>query len=284
MHGTNIVVESDTNGPIDPNGVGTGRRSDTGHVSDRCEGIARVSESVTLRRKLSALLMVDVSGFSRLMAQNEEGTTTRIQEFHTRTRTLVETYDGWVVDTAGDSVFGAFDSVLYAVRCAWAIQDAQAAVNAAYAPDRIETRMGVHLGDVLVQDAHVYGDGVNIAARLESIAEPGGIWVSEAVYQQVYDKLALVFEDVGVHALKNLARSLRIYRVVAPGCARPASGLTPSVWTAARLRLRPLLLLVLGVYLLVMPLMSVATGGVALAAGAVLTGLALGCLWSRHPR
>jgi Domain of unknown function (DUF1707)/Adenylate and Guanylate cyclase catalytic domain len=122
-----------------------------------------------------------------------------------------------VVDTAGDSVFGEFDSVVHAVRCAQSIQHTQAAINAALLPeDRIETRIGVHLGDVIVQDYRVYGDGVNIAARLEAAADPGGIYVSEAVYQQVHTKLDLVFEDLGVQALKNIDYPIRIYRVVPP--------------------------------------------------------------------
>ena len=136
------------------------------------------------RRKLSAILMVDVSGFSRMMGRNEERTTRLIREFHERTKRLVETHEGRVVDTAGDSLFGEFDSVVNAVRCAQAIQDAQAVANASRAPaERIETRIGVHLGDVIVQDYQVYGDGVNIAARLQSVAAPGTIYVSEAVYQ-----------------------------------------------------------------------------------------------------
>src|SRR5947208_1629477 len=159
------------------------------------------TEASTPRRKLSAILMVDVSGFSRMMGRDEEGTTALIRDFHTRTRALVEAHEGWVVDTAGDSVFGEFDSVVNAVRCAQAIQQAQATVNATRLPgERIETRMGVHLGDVIVQDSHVYGDGVNIAARLQAVATPGSICVSEAVYQQVYKKLDLTFEDLGVRA------------------------------------------------------------------------------------
>ena len=173
------------------------------------------TEASTSRRKLSAILMVDVSGFSRMMGRDEEGTTVLIREFHTRTRALVEAHEGWVVDTAGDSVFGEFDSVVNAVRCAQAIQQAQATVNATRLPgERIETRMGVHLGDVIVQDYHVYGDGVNIAARLQAVAAPGSICVSEAVYQQVYKKCDLAFEDLGVQALKNIEHPIRLYRVV----------------------------------------------------------------------
>ncbi len=176
------------------------------------------TEVSTPRRKLSAILMVDVSGFGRMMGRDEEGTTARIREFHTRTRSLVEAHEGRVVDTAGDSVFGEFDSVINAVRCAQAIQQTQATVNAANPPaERIEPRIGVHLGDVIVQDYHVYGDGVNIAARLQAVADPGTICVSEAVYQQVYKKLDLTFEDLGVQELKNVEHPIRLYRVVLPG-------------------------------------------------------------------
>src|SRR5215510_87591 len=172
------------------------------------------TEASTPRRKLSAILMVDVSGFSRMMGRDEEGTTALIREFHTRTQSLVEAHEGWVVDTAGDSVFGEFDSVVNAVRCAQAIQQTQATINAALPPaDRAETRIGVHLGDVIVQDYRVYGDGVNIAARLQTIAVPGSICVSEAVYQQVHRKLDLAFQDLGVQTLKNIEHPIRLYRV-----------------------------------------------------------------------
>src|SRR5215813_12346741 len=169
------------------------------------------------RRKLAAILMVDVSGFSRMMGRNEERTTALIREFHERTQRLVEVHQGRVVDTAGDSVFGEFDSVVNAMRCAHAIQETQASTNANREPaERIETRIGVHLGDVIVQDYHVYGDGVNIAARLQAVAAPGSICVSEAVYQQVYRKLDLAFEDLGVQELKNIEHPIRLYRVAGP--------------------------------------------------------------------
>ncbi len=202
------------------------------------------TEASTPRRKLSAILMVDVSGFSRMMGRDEEGTTALIRDFHTRTQSLVEAHEGWVVDTAGDSVFGEFDSVVNAVRCAQAIQQAQATVNATRLPgERIETRIGVHLGDVIVQDAHVYGDGVNIAARLQAVAAPGSICVSEAVYQQVYKKCDLAFEDLGVQALKNIEHPIRLYRVVEPGAATPRGGRAPwKPWPGSALALVLLLL------------------------------------------
>src|SRR4029453_20056 len=218
------------------------------------------------RRKLAAILMVDVSGFSRMMGRNEEGTTALIREFHDRTRALVEAHEGRVVDTAGDSVFGGFDSVLHAVRWAHEIQQAQAAVNATRAPsERIETRIGVHLGDVIVQDYHVYGDGVNIAARLQAVAAPGSICVSEAVYQQGYKKLDLAFEDLGIQELKHIEHPIRLYRVVEPRPDQPTAppqmpqperqtsrtrqaGPPTATWTAALPRPANLIPLLVGAY------------------------------------
>jgi class 3 adenylate cyclase/ABC-type glycerol-3-phosphate transport system substrate-binding protein len=207
------------------------------------------TEASTPRRKLSAILMVDVSGFSRMMGRDEEGTTALIRDFHTRTQFLVEAHEGWVVDTAGDSVFGEFASVVNAVRCAQAIQQAQATVNATRLPgEHIETRIGVHLGDVIVQDAHVYGDGVNIAARLQAVAAPGSICVSEAVYQQVYKKCDLAFEDLGVQALKNIEPPIRLYRVVEPGAAAPRGRRAPwKPWPGSAWALVLLLLVGAGV-------------------------------------
>lgn len=235
--------------------------------------------------------MVDVSGFSRMMGRDEEGTTALIREFHDRTLKLVESHEGRVVDTAGDSVFGEFDSVINAVRCAQAIQDAQAAVNADRQPnERIETRIGVHLGDVIVQDYRVYGDGVNIAARLQSVAAPGSICISEAVYQQVNKKLDLTFEDLGVQELKNIEHPIRLYRVVTPeripsaerSGDRPEAvqtqpGTQTTTWTAALLRPGSLVPLMVGAYLLA-TLLGVPPAGRNFfpAFGAILVGVGLG--------
>jgi len=247
------------------------------------------------RRKLAAILMVDVSGFSRMMGRNEERTTALIREFHDRTQALVQAHQGRVVDTAGDSVFGEFDSVVNAVRCAQAIQEAQAAANATREPaERIDTRIGVHLGDVIVQDYHVYGDGVNIAARLQTIAVPGSICVSEAVYQEVYRKLDLAFEDLGVQELRNIEHPIRLYRVVrhdegrttipappperveAPGSSPPQPG--GLAWADALLHPSSLVPLVIGAYLLATWLGLPPTGRLFPAFGAVLVGVGLGRL------
>jgi class 3 adenylate cyclase len=241
------------------------------------------TEASSPRRKLAAILMVDVAGFSRMMGRNEEGTTALIREFHDRTRGLVEAHQGRVVDTAGDSVFGEFDSVVNAVRCARAIQEAQAAANATRQPgERIETRIGVHLGDVIVQDYHVYGDGVNIAARLQAIAAPGSICVSEAVYQQVYKQLDLAFEDLGVQELKNIEHPVRLYRVTGPQPPRatqqPPRGIPPHgvAWTDALLHPSSLAPLLIGAYLLAIFFGLPPAGRLFPAYGAVLVGVGLG--------
>jgi class 3 adenylate cyclase len=244
----------------------------------------------TPRRKLSAILMVDVSGFSRMMGRDEEGTTALIREFHDRTLKLVESREGRVVDTAGDSVFGEFDSVINAVRCAQAIQDAQAAVNADRQPnERVETRIGVHLGDVIVQDYQVYGDGVNIAARLQAVAAPGSICISEAVYQQVNNKLDLTFEDLGVRELKNIEHPIRLYRVVSSGPDRSSETsearrdakrepFLPAAlaWKDALLHPWSLVPLMLGVYLMATVLGLPPGGRVFPSIGAVLVGAGIG--------
>jgi len=260
------------------------------------------TEGSTPRRKLSAIVMVDVSGFSRMMGRDEEGTTARIREFHSRIRSVVEAHEGRVVDTAGDSVFGEFDSVVNAVRCAQAIQDTQAAVNATRPPEEhIETRIGVHLGDVIVQDYQVYGDGVNIAARLQALADPGSICVSEAVYQQVFRKLDLTFEDLGVQELKNIEYPIRLYRVTPRGDKRieePVQGPQKDVqtselgqpmaptcsWTDAFLTRGGLIPLVVGLCLLTAPLglFPFRQHGIAPTAGAVLTGIGFGHIWARR--
>src|SRR5262245_49696908 len=236
------------------------------------------------RRKLAAILMVDVSGFSRMMGRSEEGTTALIREFHERTRELVEAREGRVVDTAGDSVFGEFDSVVNAMRCAQAIQDAQAVANVDRAPaERIETRIGLHLGDVIVQDRHLYGDGVNIAARLQALAAPGGICVSEAVHQQVYRKVELSFEDLGIHELKNIEAPIRVFRVAGPQTplaaahgrlGRVSSG--TAAWTEALLHPLSLAPLLIGAYLLATALGLPPTRRLLPPIGAVLVAVGLG--------
>lgn len=166
------------------------------------------------RRRLAAILMADVAGFSRLMGKDEEGTTSRILAFHDDVKAAVEKHGGRVVATAGDSVFGDFDSIVEALACAEEIQKSLHTTNAELGDDeRIEARIGLHLGDVIIEEYNVFGDGVNIAARLEQLAEPGGIVISEAVYQQVKSRSSLPFEDMGTRSLKNIDQPIKLYRV-----------------------------------------------------------------------
>jgi hypothetical protein len=239
--------------------------------------------------------MADVSGFSRMMESHEERTIALIQDFHRRVREIVERHEGRVVDTAGDSVFGEFDSVVNAMGCACGIQKDQAAVNAQRGPeDRVETRIGVHLGDVVAQDYQVYGDGVNIAARLEAMAEPGGICVSEAVYQQIHKRFDQPLEDLGLRELKNIEHPVRVYRVppLHPVPSRPAPPAALSTsrraslergrprWVEVFKRPRILVPGIVGVFLVLAPFLLFQTGGVFPTAGTVLLGWVVGQIWA----
>jgi class 3 adenylate cyclase len=173
-----------------------------------------MSDQPRRRRKLAAILMADVVGFSRLMGQDEEGTTDRILTFHERVRVGVERHGGRVVGTAGDSVFGDFDSIIEALDCAAEIQRALHAENVGRAhDDRIDARIGLHLGDVIVEERNVFGEGVNVAARLEQLADPGGIMLSEAVYHLVRGRTDLPIERLGTRSLKNIEEPMSLYRI-----------------------------------------------------------------------
>jgi len=237
-------------------------------------------------------MLADVSGFSRMMGADEEATVDQIKEFHRQLKALVEEFEGRVVDTAGDSVLGEFDSVVNAVRCACRIQEKQASEN-------IRTRIGIHLGDVIVEDYQVYGDGVNIAARLEPLAEPGGICISEAVYQQIRSKLDLPVEDLGLTALKNIEHPIRLYRVPPVG-PRPSPALVASKRvesprevqrestgeSAADGFLRPanLVPLTVGVFLLLSRVLLFPTAGVLPTGGAILISIVMGRIWAGRSR
>src|SRR6202795_3860921 len=139
---------------------------------------------------------------------------------------LIEQHHGRFVNSAGDSVLAEFASVVEAVNCAVAIQTGLKAENVSLSPERrMEFRIGVNLGDVMVEGAQIYGDGVNVAARLERLAAPGGICISGTAYDHVRDKLALGYEDRGEQTVKNIARPVHVWRVLLNG-ATPASGKT----------------------------------------------------------
>jgi len=169
-----------------------------------------------VERRLAAILAADVAGYSRLMGADEEGTHERLKALR---RELVDPeiaeHKGRIVKTTGDGLLMEFPSVVEAVACAVAIQRRAGRRNAEIPTDqRIELRIGINLGDVIVEEGDIYGDGVNIAARLEALAEPGGICVSRVVRDQVRDKLAFGFEDMGEQQVKNIARPVRVHRVL----------------------------------------------------------------------
>jgi adenylate cyclase len=171
-----------------------------------------------MERKLTAILCADVYGYSRLMGQDEEATFRTLTSHRKIIDGLIEQHHGHFVNSAGDSVLAEFASVVNATQCAIEIQAAVKKENSELPPERqMEFRIGINLGDVIVDGEQIYGDGVNVAARLESLTQPGGICISGTVHDQVRDKLALVYEDVGEQFVKNIARPVHVWRVVLHG-------------------------------------------------------------------
>jgi adenylate cyclase len=158
-----------------------------------------------VERRLAAILAADVVGYSRLMEANEEGTLAALKAIRRElTDPMIAQHHGRVVKTTGDGVLVEFASVVDAVRCAVEVQHAMTERNADVQPERrIGFRIGINLGDVIVDEGDIYGDGVNIAARLEGLAEPGGIYVSGVVRDQVGDRLDVAFDDLGEQQVKN---------------------------------------------------------------------------------
>src|SRR5229473_3145830 len=166
-------------------------------------------------RKLTAILCADVFGYSRLMGENEEATHRTLSSHRKLIDSLIEQHHGRFVNSAGDSVLAEFASVVNAVQCAVEIQTMLKAKNANLPPERrMEFRIGVNLGDVMVDGEQIYGDGVNVAARLETLADPGGICVSGTVYEHLGNRLALSYEDLGEQSVKNIAKPVRVFRVL----------------------------------------------------------------------
>ena len=169
-----------------------------------------------MTRRLAAILVADVVGYSRLMEADEVGTLAALKAHRSEfADDLIARYGGRIVKLMGDGVLAEFSSVVDAVECAIALQKGTAERNADVPENRrIALRVGVNLGDVIVDGEDIYGDGINIAARLEALAKPGGILISTDAYRQVRGKVEATFEDLGLHELKNLAEPLRLYRVV----------------------------------------------------------------------
>jgi len=175
-------------------------------------------EAPPLERKLVAILAADVAGYSRLMGIDEEGTLSRLSAFRLVTDGLISQHDGRICGTAGDSVLAAFGSALAAVQCAVEIQNELAHSNSALEEERrMEFRIGINVGDVMVKEGDIFGDGVNIAARREGLAEPGGICISRGIHDQILNKLPLKFEDLGEKSVKNIAQPIRVFRLLLDG-------------------------------------------------------------------
>ena len=176
---------------------------------------------MTPTRRLAAILAADVAGYSRLMGADEEGTLERLKALRRELLApKIAKHHGRIVKTIGDGLLVEFASVVDAVRCAVEVQQAMPERNADFAADHpIELRIGINLGDVIVEGDDLYGDGVNIAARIEALADAGGVFVSNTVHDHVRDRLPFVFEDLGEQQVKNIARPVRVYRVRDIGAA-----------------------------------------------------------------
>ena len=179
-------------------------------------------EKIQTQRKLTAILCADVAGYSRMMGEDAEGTLTNLTECREIFSNIIRSHLGRVVNTPGDALLADFGSVVDAVACA---VEVQTALGRRKGPEDgegcMQFRIGVNLGDVLVRDGDIFGDGVNVAARLESLAEPGGICISGSVYQQVKNRLPVSFHDLGEQSVKNIADPVRVYRMVMDGEESP---------------------------------------------------------------
>jgi TolB-like protein/class 3 adenylate cyclase len=210
--------------------------------------VAMKSPPGRVERRLAAILAADVAGYSRLMGEDEEGTLAALRAVRREpVDPKIAEHRGRLVKTTGDGLLAEFASVVDAVRCAVEVQREMAERNVGVPVHRrIEFRMGINVGDIIIEDGDIFGDGVNIAARLEAQAEPGGICLSAAAYEQVRDRLDLAFDDLGEQQVKNITRPVRVYRipitltlptpepVLGPRSARTRGARAPSLSRIAR--------------------------------------------------
>lgn len=172
-------------------------------------------EAPPLERKLVAILAADVAGYSRMMGIDEEGTLETLSAHRAIADALIAQHGGHICGTAGDSILAEFASVFAAVECAVDIQRDLAKANMTLTEERrMWFRIGINVGDVMVKDADIFGDGVNIAARLEGLSEPGGICISRGVHDHIQRKLPYGFEDLGEQSVKNIAQPIRVFRLI----------------------------------------------------------------------
>ena len=183
-----------------------------------------MSELTDVSRRLVAVFAADVEGYSRLMGTDEVGTLKGLTERRAILDRLIAEHRGRIANTAGDSVLAEFGSAVDAVKCAVDAQTALAEANISLPVDRrISFRMGVHIGDVMVRAGDLFGDGVNIAARLQTLAKPGGVCVSGATYDQVRKVLLTTFVDLGAQEVKNIQEPIRVYQVGEVGTREAAA-------------------------------------------------------------
>lgn len=186
------------------------------------------------QRKLTTILCADVAGYSRMMREDEEGTYRALQKCRQEIDRLIAERQGRVFGSAGDSLVAEFASPVEAVRCAVDVQEVLHILNAGWPEDRrLHWRMGVNLGDVIVEETNLMGDGVNVAARLQALAQPGELCVSSGVFDQIKNKLSLDCTDMGLQPVKNIAEPVHIYRVrpkTAPTAARAMASQRPSLF------------------------------------------------------
>ena len=193
-----------------------------------------------MKRKIAAILAADIAGYSRLVAEDEEETLRRLASYRSVTDDFIARYGGRIFNTAGDAVLAEFPSAVEAVRCAIDIQESLRTRNMAYPPSRhMSFRIGITIGDVVERDGDLLGDGVNIAARLEGLAEVGGICISRSVHEQVANKLSVQFADIGAQEVKNIPTPIHAYMVamrrddgivLAPQPNKPAAARGGSNW------------------------------------------------------
>jgi TolB-like protein/class 3 adenylate cyclase len=182
-----------------------------------------MDEEPSIQRRLAAILAADIAGYSRLMHEDEPATVRDLKAHQSVILPLIGRHGGRIIDTAGDGIMAEFPSVIGATECAVEIQTVMAERNQRVPESRrMRFRIGINLGDVIHDETRIYGDGINIAARLEALAPPGGVLVSNTVYDQVRGKLPLTFEDVGERHVKNIEQPVRMYQLHIPGAASKA--------------------------------------------------------------
>src|SRR5438128_4313620 len=193
-----------------------------------------------MERKLAAIFSADVKGYSRLMGEDEEATIRTLTTYRQVMTTLIQQHRGRVVDSPGDNLLAEFASAVDAVRCAVEVQH-ELRVRNTELPDqrKMEFRIGINVGDVIIEGERLYGDGVNIAARLEGLAEPGGICISGTVYDQIKNKLALGYEYLGEQEVKNIAKSVRVWQVMMDGATATAEGRGEATLPLQKRRVHP---------------------------------------------